>query len=682
MLVSSSPESGPVLGLFETDASGRLTEANLAFRNGTLGGAVPPIGRAPWANARPDERMAAEHLWKQASGGAADITLPIVHPDGSEHRVRFLLTPRLADDGTVIGYAGIALTITEVVSSSDHSRQLDALIEATDDIVIVTDVDFAPTWMNSAAASYPQLLAIVRDQMPRDVHRANDSRDESSKRERDETNKRWRGEVALRGPDDDNHIFDVQVHRSTSGAALIARDITAATKLQAALAHQATHDALTALPNRALFVRKLSEAIERARADRTLVAVFFLDIDKLKDVNDSVGHENGDMLIANIGKRLVAATRPGDIVGRIGGDEFVILCEGLADEEAALDLAERVRLSVTGRVLLHGVEVSTGASLGVAVTRGESGEPVLTDAAVALMRNADTAMYHAKIRGRSRCELYTDNMRDTARERATLSAALEQALANDELRLVYQPIHSPHTERVVGAEALLRWHHPTLGILTPAVFVDLAEETGIIAPIGEWVTNRACADLRRWLDDGRVDRQFIVHVNVSPRQVGDPQFVERTLDALRRHDVQPQNLALEFDERMLMRDPTNALRTLQSLRRFGVRLSIDDFGTGYSSLSHLRSCPADFLKLDGSFVRSLGDEDRDEPIVRSIIQLAHGLDMAVIAEWVTTDAQVTRLRALGCDLMQGYRIGRPVNAVDFGHTGSMGRGSGDGLPFP
>ena len=669
VLVSSTSESGPLLGLFETDAAGRLTAADDGFRTTTLGGAVPPIGRAPWANARPDDRMVAEHLWKQANGASADIALPIVHPDGSEHRVRFLLAPRLADDGSVLGFAGVALTISAVEPPpTDRGHHIDRLIEHTDDIVIVTDVDLEETWANAAAAGYPQLLAVVRDQMPRDVSRGVDDR--------------WRGEVGLRGPDDDTHVFDVQLHRSPTGAALLARDITASTKLQAALAHQATHDALTSLPNRTLFVRKLSEAIERARADRSMVAVFFLDIDKLKDVNDSVGHENGDMLIANIGKRLVAATRPGDIVGRIGGDEFVILCEGLADEEAALDLAERVRLSVTGRVLLHGVEVSTGASLGVAVTRGETGEPVLTDAAVALMRNADTAMYHAKIRGRSRCELYTETMRDTARERATLSAALERALANDELRLVYQPIHSPHTDRVVGAEALLRWHHPTLGVLTPAVFVDLAEETGIIAPIGEWVTNRACADLRRWLDDGRVDRQFIVHVNVSPRQVGDPQFVERTLEALRRHDLQPPHLALEFDERMLMRDPTNALRTLQSLRRFGVRLSIDDFGTGYSSLSHLRSCPADFLKLDGSFVRSLGDEDRDEPIVRGIIQLAHGLDMAVIAEWVTTDAQVTRLRALGCDLMQGYRIGRPVSAVDFGHTGSMGRRPGDGLPFP
>ncbi|MFZ9158257.1 MAG: putative bifunctional diguanylate cyclase/phosphodiesterase [Ilumatobacteraceae bacterium] len=665
-----TPASGspPDVGLFDTDASGRLTFGDDRFRSVALGGAVPPIGRAPWANARPDDRMAAEHVWRQANGGPADITVPIGLPDGTERRVRFLLTPRLDSDGSVVGFTGVALRVDEQRASyGPWLAGLEALIATTDDIVIVADANDNVTFANEAADAFPQLRTVVHDQMPRDLAKGAITL--------------WRGEVGLRGSDDDIHTFDIQVHRSSSGTALIARDITASTKLQAALAHQATHDGLTSLPNRTLFIRKLSEAIERARATRAMVAVFFLDIDKLKDVNDSAGHENGDMLIANIGKRLVAATRPGDIVGRIGGDEFVILCEGLTDEEAALDLAERVRLAITGRVLLHGVEVTTGASLGVAVTRGESGEPVLADAAIALMRNADTAMYHAKLRGRSRCELYTENMRETARERATLSSALERALANDELRLVYQPIHSPHTDRVVGAEALLRWHHPTLGILTPSVFVDLAEESGIIAPIGEWVMNRACADLRDWLNASRVDRQFVVHVNVSPRQVSDPRFVERSLAALKEHDLQPQHLALEFDERMLMRDPTTALRTLQSLRRFGVRLSIDDFGTGYSSLSQLRSCPADYLKLDGSFVRSLGDEDRDDPIVRSIIQLAHSLDMAVIAEWVTTDAQMTRLRAMGCDLLQGYRIGRPVSAADFGHTGPMSQLPGDGLPF-
>ena len=333
---------------------------------------------------------------------------------------------------------------------------------------------------------------------------------------------------------------------------------------------------------------------------------------------------------------------------------------------AAMDLAERVRTSITGRVLLQGIEVVTGASLGVAMTRGEIDEPALVDAAVALMRNADTAMYHAKMRGRSRCELYSNNMRNSAKERATLSASLEQALANNELHLVYQPVMSPHSNKIVGAEALLRWRHPTLGLLTPSSFVDLAEESGAIVPIGEWVIRQACSDMRMWLNDKRIDRQFIVHVNVSPRQVGDTRFVERTLAAIKDFDLQPQHLALEFDEKMLMKDTSNTLRTLQSMKRFGVRLSIDDFGTGYSSLSHLRSCPADYLKLDGSFVRALGEDETDDPIVRGIVQLAHSLNMAVIAEWVTTDAQIERLRLLGCDLVQGYRIGRPVAATAFG----------------
>ena len=300
------------------------------------------------------------------------------------------------------------------------------------------------------------------------------------------------------------------------------------------------------------------------------------------------------------------------------------------------------------------------------MSRGESDESNLLDAAIALMRNADTAMYYAKTRGRSRCELYTDNMRNSAKDRAILSASLELALANHELHLVYQPVLSPHSLRVVGAEALLRWRHPTLGLLTPSSFVDLAEESGMIVPIGEWVVRQACTDLRQWLNEKRVDRQFVLHVNVSPRQVGDSRFVEKTLAAVKDADLQPQHIALEFNEKMLIQDSGSTLRTLQSMKRFGFRLSIDDFGTGYSSLSHLRVCPADFLKLDGSFVRSLGEDENDDPIVRSIIQLAHSLNMAVIAEWVTTDAQISRLRLLGCDLMQGYRIGRPVAANDFG----------------
>jgi len=620
-----------------------------------LTGGPIPVGRAPWANAHPDDRARAEVAWRHAvdSSTPIDITVDVPGPDGQGAPIRFVVNPRLDADGSIIGYSGVAIAMPQDQQLFSHELgQLLALLESSDDPTVVTDMSGVVLHLNAAASHFDQMAVSVRDQMPREILSNPDSS--------------WRGEVGLRGSDNELHTFDVQVVCANNRITMLARDISSSLRLQAELAHLATHDALTGLPNRTLFIRKLSEAIERSRSTTSTVSVIFLDVDKLKDINDSLGHENGDALITNIGRRLVSATRPGDIVARIGGDEFVILCEGLTDEEAAMDLAERVRTSITGRVLLQGIEVVTGASLGVAMTRGEIDEPALVDAAVALMRNADTAMYHAKMRGRSRCELYSSNMRNTAKERATLSASLEAALANNELHLVYQPVMSPHSNKVVGAEALLRWRHPTLGLLTPSSFVDLAEESGAIVPIGEWVVRQACSDMRMWLNDKRIDRQFIVHVNVSPRQVGDTRFVERTLAAIKEFDLQPQHLALEFDEKMLMKDTANTLRTLQSMKRFGVRLSIDDFGTGYSSLSHLRSCPADYLKLDGSFIRALGEDETDDPIVRGIVQLAHSLNMAVIAEWVTTDAQIDRLRLLGCDLVQGYRIGRPVAATAFG----------------
>jgi diguanylate cyclase (GGDEF)-like protein len=619
-----------------------------------LGGPVP-LGRAPWANAHPDDRARAEQAWRNAIDSSSPIDIEVKVPaiDDQDSPLRFLANPRLDADGSITGYSGVVIAMaTHQQLFSHESGQLLALLESSDDPTIITDMNGVILHANEAASHFDQMAVSVRDQMPREILST--------------PNSNWRGEVGLRGSDNELHTFDVQVACANDRITMLARDISSSLRLQAELAHLATHDALTGLPNRTLFIRKLSEAIERSRSTTSTVSVIFLDVDKLKDINDSLGHENGDALITNIGRRLVSATRPGDIVARIGGDEFVILCEGLTDEEAAMDLAERIRTAITGRVLLQGIEVVTGASLGVAMTRGEIDEPALVDAAVALMRNADTAMYHAKMRGRSRCELYSNNMRNSAKERATLSASLEQALANNELHLVYQPVMSPHSNKVVGAEALLRWRHPTLGLLTPSSFVDLAEESGAIVPIGEWVIRQACSDMRMWLNEKRIDRQFIVHVNVSPRQVGDTRFVERTLAAINDFDLQPQHLALEFDEKMLMNDTASTLRTLQSMKRFGVRLSIDDFGTGYSSLSHLRSCPADYLKLDGSFVRALGEDETDDPIVRGIVQLAHSLNMAVIAEWVTTDAQIERLRLLGCDLVQGYRIGRPVAATAFG----------------
>jgi len=275
-------------------------------------------------------------------------------------------------------------------------------------------------------------------------------------------------------------------------------------------------------------------------------------------------------------------------------------------------------------------------------------------------------LMQAKRRGRSRSELYTDAMRAESRSHQQLSGELERALAGEQLRLAYQPIISTHSGRVAGAEALLRWDHPERGTLLPAQFLHLAEESGSIVPIGDWVIRQACLDARAWLDAGLVDRGFSVHVNISARQLAEGAFVEKVLGTVRQVELSPHQLTLDFDENTLHDQQPGTLRALQALRRFGVQLALDNFGTGVSSLTALRSCEADVLKLHGAIARMLGANGDDDPIVRAIIQLAHALDMQVVGEWVTSADQLRRLRVLGCDLVQGHLIGEPTDADLFG----------------
>jgi diguanylate cyclase (GGDEF)-like protein len=513
------------------------------------------------------------------------------------------------------------------------------------------------TGLNDAAAQ--MFIQAIRDQVPREVTTSS-------------TSNRWEGELGFRSPDGIMRTLSIvlQIVRTADGVishySAIARDITEAKQLQDELTRQATHDAMTGLPNRVLFLRKLSEALERSRTLKRGVTVLFVDLDKLKDVNDNIGHAVGDQLLNTIAKRLVSATRPSDIVARIGGDEFVVLCDGLGDEHVAMDVADRVRQAMTGQVILQGIEIFTSASIGIAMaTPALLAEESPNDAAVTLLRNADTAMYRAKQRGRGRCEMFSEEMRKTDRERAALSSELERALATNQLFVVHQPIVSTHTGRVAGTEALLRWNHPERGVLTPPVFLEMAEESGAIGPIGDWVVRQACTDARAWMDAHVVDGSFVVHVNVSARQLSDSGFVERVMGSLRDTKLEPFHLALEINETTMLNDNPAIMRTLNALKRQGVKLAIDDFGTGYSSLAHLRDFPADFLKLDGTLVRDIGLQGSDDPIVRSIIQLAHSLNMSVIAEWVTSDDQAQRLRLLGCDFVQGNRIGEPVVASEF-----------------
>ena len=584
-------------------------------------------------------------------------------------------------DGALAGYIGTAIDCTTLVTQRQLSDQLVGLLDVSGDAVLVFDRvgelmfanDTARTLIGvtdpGAGAGAGDVAArtfmqAVRDQLPRVLLDAAPPTDSSH---------RWEGEIGFRSPDGIARTLSVvvQVVRDANGSvhhwATITRDITEERQSQAELARQATHDALTGLPNRVLFERKTTDALERIKTTLSSVAVLFIDLDKLKHVNDTIGHAVGDQLIVTVARRLAAATRPSDLVARISGDEFVVLCEGLLDEQVALDVAERIRMSITGPLVLQGVEIEAGASIGVAMSTPELlNTESAADAAVTLLRSADTAMYRAKQRGRGRSELYSEDMRTAAKARQTLASELEQALAGNQFAVVFQPIESAHTGRVVAAEALLRWNHPTRGLLAPGAFLDLADESGLIAPIGDWVLNESARTVAEWISTGLVDRAMALHVNASRRQLSDITFVDRALTILRDNNLEGSQLVFETSEATLVDNNPSVLRTVTALKRQGVRIAVDDFGAGYSSLASLRTFPADLLKLDGTLVRDVGRTDGgDDPMVRSLIQLAHSLNLIVCAEWVTTEDHVQRLKVLGCDLLQGNRIGEPISAEAF-----------------
>jgi diguanylate cyclase (GGDEF)-like protein/PAS domain S-box-containing protein len=582
-------------------------------------------------------------------------------------------------DGALAGYIGTAIDCTTLVTQRQLSDQLVGLLDVSGDAVLVFDRVGELMFANDTARTLigvtdpgagagdvaaRTFMQAVRDQLPRVLLDAAPPADSSH---------RWEGEIGFRSPDGIARTLSVvvQVVRDANGSvhhwATITRDITEERQSQAELARQATHDALTGLPNRVLFERKTTEALERSRTTHSSVAVLFIDLDKLKHVNDTIGHAVGDQLIVTVARRLAAATRPSDLVARISGDEFVVLCEGLLDEQVALDVAERIRTSITGPLVLQGVEIEAGASIGVAMSTPELlNTESAADAAVTLLRSADTAMYRAKQRGRGRSELYSEDMRTAAKARQTLASELEQALAGNQFAVVFQPIESAHTGRVVAAEALLRWNHPTRGLLAPGAFLDLADESGLIAPIGDWVLNESARTVAEWISSGLVDRGMAIHVNASRRQLSDITFVDRALTILRDNNLEGSQLVFETSEATLVDNNPSVLRTVTALKRQGVRIAVDDFGAGYSSLASLRTFPADLLKLDGTLVRDVGRTDGgDDPMVRSLIQLAHSLNLIVCAEWVTTEDHVQRLKVLGCDLLQGNRIGEPISAEAF-----------------
>ena len=443
------------------------------------------------------------------------------------------------------------------------------------------------------------------------------------------------------------------------GAAGIGSDVTESRRDAEKLLHNAFHDSLTGLPNRALFIERLSHrlALEKRRPQNAF-SVLFLDVDRFKVINDSLGHVRGDELLAEVGRRIQSLLRPGDTVARLGGDEFTVLLEDVPDRAAARGIASRLVGELQAPFVIGGQEVFSGASIGIA--HGDAGYARPED----ILRDADTALYRAKAQGRGRWVEFDSTMHERAVELLQLETDLRRALERRELRLHYQPVVSLASGEIVGAEALVRWQHPERGLVPPSEFIPLAEETGLIVPIGGWVLLEACRRMKEWQE--RLARPGLeIGVNLSSKQFQAPGLVAEVAAALQQTGLAPGALRLEVTESLLMDKHPRVADTMTELRAMGVRIDLDDFGTGYSSLSYLHQYPIDTLKIDRSFVARMATTDEGLEIVHTILSLAQSLDMEVVAEGVETEDQLRLLRQLHCAYAQGYHLSRPVDGDQF-----------------
>jgi len=437
----------------------------------------------------------------------------------------------------------------------------------------------------------------------------------------------------------------------------ILQDITDRKKAYEKLVHQANHDSLTNLPNRILLNDRLEHAFECARRDKNKIAVLFLDLDRFKSVNDSLGYSVGDKLLVAVSERLTSRMREEDTIGRLVGDEFLIFMEGLNKASDAGVLAQRFVDSFVAPFMIEGHELFVSTSIGISIFP-DDGEKQSEQ-----ISNADVAMYQAKKDDRNSYQFYSQELTTVAVERARMESHLRYAVQRNELILYYQPQVSLKTGKIVGAEALVRWQHPEMGMVPPGKFIPLAEECGLIVPIGEWVLRTACRQMAAWKSKGYPLN--LMAVNVAGPQITRVDLISLVKDVLEETNLEPQRLELEITEGFVMHDPRQAIRLLHELKKLEILLAIDDFGTGHSSLAYLKQFPVDKVKIDQSFVKNVTNDKHDDAIARAIITLGHALDLNVIAEGIETEEQQDFLRSEGCNEGQGYYYGRPVAAEAF-----------------
>ena len=651
--------------VFLTTADGLITYASPAVEHVFGYAADELLGRRPHEYADDRTVAATVRVWRRLlrdDRSSVDVLGRIRHQDGTWRWVEIMLTNLLADPAV----GGIVVNLWDVtprIEEEQRNGRLLDIISATTDLVAITDRSGALVYANDACRRFfgideddlgafrfaPLVPPWARQRYLQDAVPALKEKDV------------WSGEAAfLRDGEEVPVSLVFLAHRDDQGhleyISSVGRDISERKEFEATLEHQATHDPLTGLPNRALLLDRLEVSLARAQRFGTGVAVLFLDLDHFKVVNDSLGHTRGDELLIAAADRLKDALRQGgDTVARFGGDEFVILSEDLTAVTDAERIAQRVGQLLSEPFHLGDDEVFVTASTGIAFT-------VAPADAGDLLRDADAAMYQAKEHGRDRYEVFDRKMRAEAVDRLSIENSLRKAIERRELRIHYQPKIDLRTGAIIGAEALLRWEHPDRGLLLPGEFIRVAEESGLIVPIGRWVLDQAVRQAQRWQAEvPGLGPQYIC-VNLSRRQLGDPHLVDDVAAVLADTGIDPGLVDLEITESVLMDDVELAHRALTSLHELGVKLVVDDFGTGYSSLSYLQRFPVDLLKIDRSFVAGLGVNKGDTAIVTAVLSLAHALGMAAIAEGVETAEQLAELRRLGCDMAQGFYLARPQPA--------------------
>jgi diguanylate cyclase (GGDEF)-like protein len=423
------------------------------------------------------------------------------------------------------------------------------------------------------------------------------------------------------------------------------------------LFHLVHHDTLTNLPNRLLLLDRLSRMILKAKRNRSYVAVLFLDLDRFKKINETLGHDIGDQLLQAVAERLQNCVRKSDTVARLGGDEFAVLLDDLHDVKFVVMIGRKILQVISKPIIIQDYELYITGSIGISLFPDDSED--VDD----LLRCADTALYRAKDAGKNNYQYYTTDMNARAFEFLLLESGLRKALDNNEFVLYYQPLFNLKTSRLIGMEALLRWQHPEKGMIAPGDFIPLAEETGLIEPIGEWVLRTACTQNKQWQDEGY--SQVKVLVNMSARQFCKKNITELIGDILLETGLSPDYLGIEITESVIMQNVKSTITKLKQMRKMGISLSLDDFGTGYSSLSYLKLFPVDNLKIDRSFVFNITSDPTDAAIAASVILLAHSMNIEVVAEGVETEEQLEVLRRQGCDHVQGFLFSQPLAAEDF-----------------